>query len=293
MAEFLQQIVEGLGSGSVYASLALALVLIHRFTGIVNFAQGELAMISTYVAWQLIASGMSFWLALPVTLAVSFAGGMLIERVLIRPVEGAPELTIVIVTVGLFIFVNAVAGLIWSFTVKDFPQPFPDGGIDLGGVSVGWSTLGVIGVVAVVMGLLYLLFQHTGIGLVMRAVACNPASAKLSGIRVGRVLMLGWGLAATVGALSGVLVAPLLFLEPNMMGGVLIYAFAAATLGGFDSPVGAVAGGLVVGIAETLAGAYAEFVGADLKIGVPLLIILVVLLVRPQGLFGRAAVERA
>jgi branched-chain amino acid transport system permease protein len=195
--------------------------------------------------------------------------------------------------VGLFIFVNAVAGLIWSFTVKDFPQPFPDGGIDLAGVSVGWSTLGVIGVVAVVMGLLYLLFQHTGIGLVMRAVACNPASARLSGIRVGRVLMLGWGLAATVGALSGVLVAPLLFLEPNMMGGVLIYAFAAATLGGFDSPVGAVAGGLVVGIAETLAGAYAEFVGADLKIGVPLLIILVVLLVRPQGLFGRAAVERA
>jgi branched-chain amino acid transport system permease protein len=293
VAEFLQQIVEGLGSGSVYASLALALVLIHRFTGIVNFAQGELAMISTYVAWQLIASGMPFWLALPVTLAVSFAGGMLIERVLIRPVEAAPELTIVIVTVGLFIFVNAVAGLIWSFTVKDFPQPFPDGGIDLGGVSVGWSTLGVIGVVAVVMGLLYLLFQHTGIGLVMRAVACNPASARLSGIRVGRVLMLGWGLAATVGALSGVLVAPLLFLEPNMMGGVLIYAFAAATLGGFDSPVGAVAGGLVVGIAETLAGAYAEFVGADLKIGVPLLIILVVLLVRPQGLFGRAAVERA
>jgi branched-chain amino acid transport system permease protein len=293
VTEFLQQVVEGLGSGSIYASLALALVLIHRFTGIVNFAQGELAMISTYVAWQLVASGMPFWLALPVTLAVSFAGGMLIERLVIRPVEGGPELTIVIVTVGLFIFVNAAAGLIWSFTVKDFPQPFPDGAIDLAGVSIGWSTLGVIGVVAIVMGLLYLLFQHTGTGLVMRAVAANPASARLSGIRVGRVLMLGWGLAATVGALSGVLVAPLLFLEPNMMGGVLIYAFAAATLGGFDSPVGAVAGGLVVGVAETLAGAYVGFVGADLKIGVPLLIILVVLLVRPQGLFGRAAVERA
>ncbi|MGP4001040.1 branched-chain amino acid ABC transporter permease [Streptomyces sp. 8N706] len=293
MTEFLQQVVEGLGSGSVYASLALALVLIHRFTGIVNFAQGELAMISAYVAWQLVATGMPFWLALPVTLVVSFAGGMLIERLVIRPVEGGPELTIVIVTVGLFIFVNAVAGLIWSFTVKDFPQPFPDGAIDLAGVSVGWSTLGVIGVVAGVMALLYLLFQHTGTGLVMRAAAANPASARLSGIRVGRVLMLGWGLAATVGALSGVLVAPLLFLEPNMMGGVLIYAFAAATLGGFDSPVGAVAGGLVVGVAETLAGAYVGFVGADLKIGVPLLIILGVLLVRPQGLFGRAAVERA
>ncbi|ATW53054.1 branched-chain amino acid ABC transporter permease [Streptomyces xantholiticus] len=293
MSEFLQQVVEGVGAGSIYASLALALVLIHRFTGIVNFAQGELAMISTYVAWQLVASGMPFWLALPVTLAISFAGGMLIERLLIRPVEGAPELTIVIVTVGLFIFVNAAAGLIWSFTVKDFPQPFPEGSVALAGVDIGWSTLGVIGVVAVVMGLLYLLFQHTRTGLVMRAVAANPASARLSGIRMGRVLMLGWGLAATVGALSGVLVAPLLFLEPNMMGGALIYAFAAATLGGFDSPVGAVAGGLVVGVAETLAGAYVGFVGADLKIGVPLLIILVVLLVRPQGLFGRAAVERA
>ncbi|CAM5675037.1 putative High-affinity branched-chain amino acid transport system permease protein LivH [Streptomyces afghaniensis 772] [Streptomyces afghaniensis] len=156
-----------------------------------------------------------------------------------------------------------------------------------------WSTLGIIAVVAAVMGLLYLLFQHTSAGLVMRAVACNPASARLSGIRVGRVLMLGWGLAATVGAVSGVLVAPLLFLEPNMMGGVLIYAFAAATLGGFDSPVGAVVGGLCVGVAETLAGAYVDVVGADLKVGVPLVIILAVLLVRPQGLFGRAAVERA
>lgn len=293
VTELLQQLVEGLGSGAVYASLALALVLIHRFTGIVNFAQGELAMISTYVAWQLVASGMPFWLALPVTLAVSFAGGMLVERIVIRPVQGAPELTVVIVTVGLFIFVNALAGLIWSFTVKDFPQPFPDGGLDLAGVRVDWSTLGIIGVVAVVMGLLYLLFQHTSIGLVMRAAACNPASARLSGIRVSRVLMLGWGLAAMVGAVSGVLVAPLLFLEPNMMGGVLIYAFAAATLGGFDSPVGAVVGGLFVGVAETLTGAYVDVVGADLKVGVPLVIILAVLLVRPQGLFGRAAVERA
>lgn len=174
VTELLQQLVEGVGSGAVYASLALALVLIHRFTGIVNFAQGELAMISTYVAWQLVASGMSFWLALPVTLAVSFAGGMLVERIVIRPVQNAPELTMVIVTVGLFIFVNALAGLIWSFTVKDFPQPFPDGGIDLAGVRVDWSSLGIIAVVAVVMGLLYLLFQHTSIGLVMRAVACHP-----------------------------------------------------------------------------------------------------------------------
>ncbi|TXK43219.1 branched-chain amino acid ABC transporter permease [Nonomuraea sp. C10] len=293
MTGFLQQVIQGLSTGAIYASLALALVLIYQFTGIVNFAQGELAMFSTYIAWQFTAAGMPFWLALVLTLVVSFAGGMLIERVIIRPVEGAPELTLVIVTVGLFIFVNAAAGWIWSFLIKDFPNPFPGGAFEVGGLTVGFQTLGVFAVVGIVMGLLYLLFQHTKIGLGMRAVATNPVSARLVGIRVGVTLALGWGLAATVGAVSGVLVAPLLFLEPNMMGGVLIYAFAAATLGGFDSPAGAVAGGLIVGVAETLAGAYVGAIGPDLKVGVPLIIILGVLLLRPQGLFGRAVVERA
>lgn len=293
MTDFLQQVVQGLGSGAIYASLALALALIYRFTGIVNLAQGEMAMFSTYIAWQLVDAGMSFWLALPLTLVISFAGGALIERVVIRPVEGAPELTIVIVTVGMFVFVNAAAGFIWSFLIKDFPNPFPGGALNLGGVQLGFGTLGILVVVAVVMGVLYLLFQHTKIGLGMRAVSGDPASARLSGIRVGRMLALGWGLAATVGALSGVLVAPLLFLEPNMMSGVLIYAFAAATLGGFDSPVGVVIGGLIVGVAETLAGAYVGFIGSDLKVGVPLVIILAVLLLRPQGLLGRPTVERA
>lgn len=293
MTNFIQQLLQGLGSGAIYASLALALSLIYRFTGIVNLAQGEMAMFSTYIAWQLVHSGMPFWLALPVTLLISFAGGMLIERVVIRPVEGAPELTVVIVTVGMFVFVNAAAGFFWSFLVKDFPNPFPGGALNLGGVRLDFGTLGILGVVAVVMGLLYLLFQHTKIGLGMRAVSGDPASARLSGIRVGRMLALGWGLAATVGALSGILVAPQLFLDPNLMSGVLIYAFASATLGGFDSPFGVVIGGLIVGVAETLAGAYVGFIGSDLKVGVPLVIILVVLLVRPQGLFGRPTVERA
>ncbi|MEV6280368.1 branched-chain amino acid ABC transporter permease [Nocardia sp. NPDC051832] len=292
MIGFLQQLIEGLSAGAIYAGLALALVLIYRFTGIVNFAQGELAMFSAFLAWQCTESGMPFWLALPITLAVSFAGGMLIERVIIRPVEGGAELTLVIVTVGLFFFVNAAAGWIWSYQVKAFPNPFPEGTLRAVGVSAGYGSLGVIAVVAVVMGLLYLMFRYTRIGLAMRAVACNPASARLVGIRVGVVLALGWGLAALVGAVSGVLSAPLLFLEPNMMGGVLIYAFAAATLGGFDSPGGAVAGGLIVGVAETLTGAYVDFIGTELKIGVPLAIILGVLLLRPQGLFGKAAVER-
>ncbi|MFI6517060.1 branched-chain amino acid ABC transporter permease [Spirillospora sp. NPDC050679] len=293
MTDLLQQLAEGLGAGAIYASLALALVLIFRFTGIVNFAQGELAMFSTFVAWQFVQGGLPFWAALALTLAISFAGGMLIERVVIRPVEGAPELTVVIVTLGLFILVNAAAGWIWSYLVKDFPSPFPGGALRAGGVALDHRTLGVLAVVAAVMGLLYLLFRFTKIGLGMRAVAADPESARLSGIRVSWMLALGWGLAATVGAVSGVLVAPVLFLDPNMMGGVLIYAFAAATLGGFDSPVGAVLGGLVVGVAETLAGAYVGAVGSDLKIGVPLAIILVVLVFRPQGLFGRAAVERA
>ncbi|MFC9975301.1 branched-chain amino acid ABC transporter permease [Spirillospora sp. NPDC127200] len=293
MTDLLQQLVEGLGAGAIYASLALALVLIFRFTGIVNFAQGELAMFSTFVAWQFVQGGLPFWAALALTLAISFAGGMLIERVVIRPVEGAPELTVVIVTLGLFILVNAAAGWIWSYLVKDFPSPFPGGALRAGGVALDHRTLGVLAVVAAVMALLYLLFRFTKIGLGMRAVAADPESARLSGIRVSWMLALGWGLAATVGAVSGVLVAPVLFLDPNMMGGVLIYAFAAATLGGFDSPVGAVLGGLVVGVAETLAGAYVGAVGSDLKIGVPLAIILAVLVFRPQGLFGRAAVERA
>ncbi|MGH3392496.1 MAG: branched-chain amino acid ABC transporter permease, partial [Actinomadura sp.] len=193
MAGFLQQLVEGLGAGAIYASLALALVLIYQFTGIVNFAQGELAMFSTYVAWQFIDGGLPFWLALVLTLGVSFLGGMLIERVVIRPVEGAPELTVVIVTVGLFIFVNAAAGWIWTFLIKDFPNPFPRGAVGAGGVSVGYSTLGILAVVGGVMGLLYLLFRHTKIGLGMRAVATNPDSARLVGIRVGWTLALGWG----------------------------------------------------------------------------------------------------
>ncbi|MFD4401318.1 branched-chain amino acid ABC transporter permease [Nocardia sp. NPDC058499] len=289
---FAQQIIEGLSAGALYAGMALALVLIYRFTGIVNFAQGELAMFSAFLAWQLVQSGTPFWLALPVTLAISFAGGMLIERIVIRPVEGAPELTLVIVTVGLFFFVNAAAGWIWSYRLKSFPNPFPEGALRAGGVTAGYGNLGILAVVAVVMALLYALFRYTRTGLAMRAVAANPQSARLVGIGVGTVLALGWGLAAAVGAVSGVLSAPLLFLEPNMMGGVLIYAFAAATLGGFDSPGGAVAGGLIVGVAETLAGAYLDVIGTELKIGVPLVIILGVLLLRPQGLFGTPAVER-
>jgi branched-chain amino acid transport system permease protein len=291
--QFIQTVADGIGSGSVYGAVALALVLIFRSTGIVNFAQGEMAMFSTFIAWGLLQADLPLGAAVAAALALSFLGGMIIERVLIRPVEGGEPLALVIVTLGLFILVNSAAGWIWGFNNRSFPGIFGDDRIDIGGVRIDVESLGILAVILAVVGVLFLLFSRTKIGLAMRAAAMNPESSRLVGIDVGRTLMIGWGLAALVGALAGVLIAPRLFLDVNFMGGVLIYAFAAATLGGFDSPIGAVVGGWIIGVAETLAGQYVEFVGADLKILVPLTIILVVLLIRPSGLFGSHEVARA
>ena len=293
MGRFLQVVVDGIADGSIYGALALALVLIFRSTGIVNFAQGEMAMFSTFIAWGLHDSGRPLWLALFGAFVLSFLGGMAVERVIIRPVEGGRPLTVVIVTLGLFIVVNAAAGWIWGFTNRGFPRIFPSGTVGLGGVAPSIESLGIIAVLLGVVGLLWLLFQRTKLGLAMRAAAQNPGSSRLVGIRVGRLLMLGWGLAALLGALAGVLVAPRLFLDVNLMGGVLIYAFAGAALGGFDSPLGAVVGSWIIGVTETLAGTYVSAIGADLKVLVPLAIIFVVLLVRPSGLFGVPEVTRA
>jgi len=293
MERFLQVVVDGIADGSIYATLALALVLIFRSTGVVNFAQGEMAMFSTFIAWGLANGGVPLWLALLGAFAVSFVGGMVIERVLIRPVEGGNPLSLVIVTLGLFIVVNAVAGWIWGFTLRDFPRIFPGGVVEIGGVSLSVESLGIIGVLLAVVGLLWALFSHTSIGLSMRAAAHNPASARLVGIPVGRMLMLGWGLAALLGAVAGVLVAPRLFLDTNLMAGVLVYSFAGAALGGFDSPLGAVVGSWIIGVTEGLAGTYVDAIGSDLKVLVPLTIIFVVLLVRPAGLFGSPEVTRA
>jgi len=293
MGRLLQVVVDGIADGSIYATLALALVLIFRSTGIVNFAQGEMAMFSTFIAWGLQHGGQPLWLALVGAFAISFVGGMAIERILIRPVEGGRPLTLVIVTLGLFVLVNSAAGWIWGFANRGFPRIFPSGTARLGGVALSLESLGIIAVLLAVIGLLWLLFQHTKIGLAMRAAAQNPDSSRLVGIRVGRMLMLGWGLAALLGALAGVLVAPRLFLDVNLMGGVLVYAFAAATLGGFDSALGAVLGGWIIGVSENLAGTYVDVIGSDLKILVPLGVILVVLLVRPTGLLGAREVERA
>jgi len=293
MARLVQVVVDGIANGSIYEALALALVLIYRSTGIVNFAQGEMAMFSTFLTWGMTTAGVSLPLAILAALALSFGGGALLERIVIRPVEGRQPLTLVIVTLGLFILINNAAGWLWGFSNRGFPSTFPSGTVVLGGVRLSIESLGIVGVLLAVMGLLFLLFQHTRLGLAMRAAALDPVSSRLVGIRVGRMLMLGWGLAATVGAIAGILVAPRLFLDVNLMGGVLVYSFAAATLGGFDSALGAVLGGWIIGVSENLAGTYVDVIGSDLKILVPLGVILVVLLVRPAGLLGAREVERA
>jgi branched-chain amino acid transport system permease protein len=288
MHQFWQQIFSGLATGAIYASLALALVMIYRATDLVNFAQGEMAMFSTYIAWTLVNAGLPFWGAFLITLVASFLGGMAIERVIIRPVENAPVLAAVVVTIGLLLILNSVAGWLYTYTVQDFPSPFPDRPVF--GALMTTRDLGVIAVTLAMLLLLFAFFRFTTTGLAMRAAAQNPDSARLCGIPVGRMLAIGWGLAAAIGATAGIMVAPVLFLDPNMMGGVLLYAFAGALLGGITSPVGAVVGGLIVGVTENLVGTY--LIASQLKLTVALILIIIVLVLRPNGLFGTAIVKR-
>jgi len=223
---------------------------------------------------------------------IAFVGGLLLERILIRPVESAPVLTIVIVCIGLLVILNSMAGWIYSYIQKPFPSPFPSTPIRVGNIYFGAHSIGALGITLVVLLGLYVFFRFTTLGLAMRAAAQNPVSSRLCGIRVGWMLAVGWGLAALVGAVAGMMVAPIVFLDPNMMAGILIYAFASATLGGFTSPGGAVVGGLIVGVIENLVGTYVSFIGTELKLTVALALILIVLVVRPSGLFGRPAVHR-
>ncbi len=293
MADFVQQIVAGLGSGAIFAALALALVLIHRATGVINFAQGEMAMFTTYICWTLITNhGWSYWPSFLVTLLFAFALGLGIQRVVIQPVANASILTIVIMTIGLVLIFNGLAALIWSAEVRAFPSPFPNETWQLGSISVSQQDVGTFAVVLVLVALLWAFFQFTKIGLAMRAAALNPDASRLVGVRVGWMLAIGWGLAAVLGAVAGMLAAPSFLLAPTLMQAILIFAFAAAVLGGIDSPFGAVAGGLLLGVGLNLIETYVDFIGADLKLPVALLIILVVLLVRPAGIFGKPVARR-
>jgi branched-chain amino acid transport system permease protein len=288
MDAFLHQLMAGLATGGIYASLALALVMIYQATHLVNFAQGEMAMFSTYLAWSLINAGVPYWIAFALTVGISFVMGIFIERIVIRPVENSPVLAVVVVFIALLVILNSVAGWIYTYTIKTFPSPFPQG-MALGRF-MSAHELGAIGVTLVVLAALYVFFRFTPLGLAMRAAAQNPASSRLVGIRVGWMLALGWGLAAAVGAVAGMMVAPIVYLDPNMMAGILLYAFAAALVGGIDSPMGAVIGGFVVGILENLLGAFV--IGNELKLSVALVLIIGVLLVRPSGFFGKVQVTR-
>jgi branched-chain amino acid transport system permease protein len=292
VADFLQQVVSGLAAGAIYASLALALVLIYRATDVVNFSQGEMATFTTYIAWSLMHHGISYWPAFALTLGIAFAGGVAVERTLIRPFEGGPEIVIVIVTIGLLIALNALTGWIWGAEVKAFDSPFPNTAHDLRGVTISTRDVGTVAVCLLTVLALWAFFRFTTLGLAMRSSAVNPTASRLLGVRVGWMLAIGWGLAAVLGAVAGMMAAPTVFLDPTMMLVVLIYAFAAAVLGGIDSPVGAVAGGLLLGVVVNLLSAYVDFVGAELRLPTALAILLLVLIVRPQGLFGHAAVRR-
>ena len=288
MEAFLHQVMAGLATGGIYASLALALVMIYQATHLVNFAQGEMAMVSTYIAWSLINAGMPYWPAFLITVAISFVMGVVIERIVIRPVENAPVLGVVVVFIALLVILNSVTGWIFTYTIKSFPSPFPHE-MALGRF-MSPHELGAIGITLLVLLALYAFFRFTPLGLAMRAAAQNPVSSRLVGIRVGWMLALGWGLAAAVGAVAGMMVAPIVYLDPNMMSGVLLYAFAAALVGGIDSPMGAVIGGFVVGVLENVLGAFV--IGNELKLSVALVLIIGVLLFKPSGFFGRIHVTR-
>ena len=292
MQLFAQQIVEGLASGAIYASLALALVLIYRATHIVNFAQGEMATLSVYLAWQLHQSGVPFVLSLGIIAVVSFAMGALVFRLMIRPVLGASDHTMVVICIGFFVGFEAICLWFWGADPRAFPRLFPDHVWTVAGVRLTANNLGILATLCAMTAGLSALFRFTRIGLAMRASAAEREKSPLVGIPVETMLMLGWGLAATVGFIAAALIAPQLFLSPPMMVSVVIYALAAATLGGWDSPAGAIVGGLVVGVAESLCATFVGFIGTDLKVGVPFAVMAIVLLARPQGLFGTTAVIR-
>ena len=297
---FGEQVVLGLATGSIYALVALAIVLIYRSTEVINFAQGEMAMFGTFIAWSIAGptafDRMPIWLLLILGVLLAGVMGAGIERVVVRPVENAPVLSVVVVTLGLFVLLNSLATSVWG---GGQPQPFPTPfsiteGLNLGFARLSWHRVGLLTMAVGVMVLLFLLFNYTKVGLAMRATAQNPLASRLMGINVGRMLTLGWGLSAAVGGLAGLLIAPITTLHPGFMLGVLLFAFSAAVLGGLNSPPGAIVGGFIIGVAENLLGTYTpeQWLGPDMKLPLTLLLLVLVLLVRPTGLFGKPTVRR-
>ena len=291
MQQLVNTLLGGLTLGMVYAAFALALVLIWRSTRIVNFAQAPMAMVTTFIALRIIEAGHSYWLAFAAALLAGLVLGAVVERVLIRPVEGKAELNAVILTLGLFIVLHALASVVFGNRYRSFPAACGIRGIEIGDTTIALTGFGIFTVIAVVvvMGLLVLLFRFTDLGLKMRAAAYNQEVARLLGVRVGRMLSLGWALASLVGSLAGLLIAGGSLVHPGYMDSVVVYGFVAAVLGGLDSPAGAVVGGLVLGISLSLVSGY---VGSQLVALTALAILMVVLLLRPQGLFSQARERR-
>lgn len=291
MQQFLTTSLTGLTLGMVYAAFALALVLIWRSTRIVNFAQAPMAMLTTYVALVVVDAGMSYWIGFAVALLAGLVLGAVMERVVIRPVEGKPEINAVILTLGLFVLLHAIAAVIFGSRYRSFPAPFGLRGFQVGDMTVALTGFGIFTIVSVVVVMLLLvaLFRYTDLGLMMRASAFNQEVARLLGVKVGRMLTLGWALAALVGSLSGLLIAGGSLVYPSYMDSVVVYGFVAAVLGGLDSPGGAVIGGLILGIALSFVSGY---VGSELVALAALVILMAVLLLKPGGLFSHATARR-
>lgn len=292
MGTFIQLVIDGLSTGSIYAALALAIVLVNQATGLINFAQGGLAVLSAYVAYACLGVGIPLLPAVLIAVVLSFVLGGLVERFLIRRFEGGDPDTAVVVTIGLLTLVTGVTALIWGYNNLQFPSLFPLTSVDVLGAVVSVRSLATTATIIAIMVILQVLFLRTKLGLALRAVADNPRSSALSGLPVGRLLMVGWGLAAALGAVAGALVAPQLTLTPGMLDGALVYALAAVILGGLDSPLGAVVAAWTIGVLENLVAVYVPLIGHDLKIAVPFVLIFVILILRPQGLFGRKVVVR-
>ena len=292
---FFQRVFDGLGNGFIYSAMALALVLIFKATGVVNFAQGEMAMIGAFIAYA-IANAFDIPGAVAVVIAMflSAIGAAVIERVLIRPFDPSNHLAIVIVTLSLFLMLNAIAGVIWAFDGRAFPSLFPGRNQTFGlfGATVEWADLGTWLTVLAAVVLVTLLLRKTKMGLAFRSVSSSLESSQLLGIHIGRTLQFGWALAAAMGTLAGSLVARTTLLKPNFMGRVLIYSFAAATLGGLDSLGGAVIAGIIIGLVQTMGGGYIDAIGSELAPAVALAVIVGILCVKPSGLFGSKRIER-
>jgi branched-chain amino acid transport system permease protein len=289
--EFGQLTLGGISVGMIYAAIALSLVLIWRATRILNYAQGGMAMFTTYVALLVIKHTGSYWAGFAVALAAGLVLGAVIERLVIRPVESKPPLNAIIVTIGLLVFLEGLAGIIYGGQFRSFPAAFSIDGLHIGSAALGISANDVFVALAVLAAALLLAagFRYTSAGLQMRAAAFSPPVARLLGVRVGRMLTLGWALAGLIGALAGVLVSPSTFLYPNSMDSIFVLGFTAAVIGGLDSPVGAVAGGLILGVALSYVGGY---LGSDLVNLFGLAALALVLMVRPSGLFSPAATRQ-